>query len=46
MKKKLLALTLAALMVMSLAACGGSKEEPAAETPAETEQTETQEPAA
>ena len=32
MKKKLLALTLAALMVMSLAACGGSKEEPAAET--------------
>ena len=45
MKKKLLALTLAALMVMSLAACGGSKEE-TAETPAETEQTETQEPAA
>ena len=32
MKKKLLALTLAALMVMSLAACRGSKEEPAAET--------------
>ena len=46
MKKKLLALTLAALMVMSLAACGGSKEEPAAETPAEPEQTETQDPAA
>ena len=45
MKKKLLALTLAALMVMSLAACGGSKEE-TAEAPAETEQTETQEPAA
>ena len=45
MKKKLLALTLAALMVMSLAACGGSKDE-TAEAPAETEQTETQEPAA
>ena len=45
MKKKLLALTLAALMVMSLAACGGSKEE-TAEAPAATEQTETQEPAA
>ena len=39
MKKKLLALTLAALMILSLAACGGSKEAPAAET-AEPQQTE------
>ena len=40
MKKKLLALALAAVMVLSLAACGGSKTEAPAEAPAETEQTE------
>ena len=39
MKKKILAFALAALMVLSLAACGGSKEAPAAET-AEPQQTE------
>ena len=38
MKKKLLALALAGMMVLSLAACGGSKAEtPAEEKPAETE---------
>ena len=38
MKKKLLALALAGMMVLSLAACGGAKETPApAETPAQTE---------
>ena len=36
MKKKLLALALAAVMVLSLAACGAKKEEAPAETPAET----------
>ena len=40
MKKKILALALAAVMVLSLAACGGSKTEAPAEAPAETEQTE------
>ena len=39
MKKKLLALILAGAMTLSLAACGGSKEEPAQETK-EPEQTE------
>ena len=39
MKKKLLALALAGMMVLSLAACGGAKETPApAETPAKTEE--------
>ena len=36
MKKKLLALALAAMMVLSLAACGAKKEEAPAEAPAET----------
>ena len=36
MKKKLLALALAAVMVLSLAACGAKKEEAPAETPAAT----------
>ena len=36
MKKKLLALALAAVMVLSLAACGAKKEEAPAETPAST----------
>ena len=36
MKKKLLALALASVMVLSLAACGAKKEEAPAEAPAET----------
>ncbi len=36
MKKKMLALALAAVMTMSLAACGGSKADAPAETPADT----------
>ena len=36
MKKKMLALALAAVMTMSLAACGGSKADAPAEPPADT----------
>lgn len=44
MKKKLLALILACAMVLSLAACGGSKDTPATDDTQEPNQTETQEP--
>lgn len=45
--KKILAMTLALVMVLALAACGGSKTEAPAETskPAETQSTETAKPA-
>nr|WP_325297470.1 ABC transporter substrate-binding protein [uncultured Dysosmobacter sp.] len=46
MKKKLLALILAGVMALSLAACGGTADTAPAEEPAETEEPETQEPAA
>ncbi len=45
MKKKMLALALAAVMTMSLAACGGSKADAPAETPADTS-SDTETPAA
>ena len=44
MKKKLLALILACAMVLSLAACGGSKDTPTTDDTQEPNQTETQEP--
>lgn len=45
MKKKLLAFLLAGVMVLSLAACGGSQKESAPTEDNEPDQTETQEPA-
>ena len=46
MKKKLLALILAGVMVLSLAACGGKEEPAPAEDSTKTEEPDTQEPAA
>ena len=45
MKKKLLALILAGVMVLSLAACGGTKDDTAPADTDDTDQVETQEPA-